>query len=63
MEMRPQLPPHQGNRIRKHGARFVLPCGAAPTGRSLVDQLLGDPRDNRLEAHQRWCGAGNGALT
>src|SRR5713101_5142968 len=41
MEMIPQLPPHQGNRVRKGGARFTIPRRAAHAGRSLLDQQLG----------------------
>src|SRR4029450_2528191 len=32
MEMRPQLPLHQGNRVRKGGASFAIPCCASHAG-------------------------------
>ena len=62
MDMIPQLPPPQGHHIRKGRASFAIPRRAAQTGRSLLDQLLGGQRDDRVEAQQRWGGAGNSAI-
>ena len=62
MDMLPHLPPHPSNRVRKGGARFVIPRRTAHAGRSLFNQQLGGQRDNRIEAQQRWGGAGNGAI-
>src|SRR4029453_3845742 len=52
MEMIPQVPPHPGHRVRKRGAGFAIPRGAAHTGRSLVDQQMRGQRYDRVEAHQ-----------
>ena len=57
--MLPQLPPHQGHRVCKGGARFALPRRAAHAGRSLRDPQLGRQCDERVEAQQRRGGASN----
>ena len=62
MNMLPQLPPHQGNRVRKGGASFAIPRRAAHAGRSLLDQQLSRQRDDRVEAQQRRGGARNRAI-
>jgi hypothetical protein len=46
MDMLPQLPPHQGNRVRKGGVRFTIPRRVAHAGRSLLDQQLSRQRDD-----------------
>ena len=63
MDVLPQLPPYQGNRIRKGRVSFVIPRRAAHASHSLFDQQLGRQCDDRVEAQQRWGGASNGALT
>ena len=60
--MIPPLPPHQGHRLRNRGARFVIPRGAAHTGRCLCDQQMSRQRHDRGEAHQRWGGAGKSSI-
>ena len=62
MEMIPQLPPYQGNRVRKGGASLAIPRCAAHAGRSLLDQQLGSQRDDGVEAQQRRGGASNRAV-
>src|SRR4029434_1821228 len=40
MEMIPQLPPHQGNRVRKGGTSFAIPRCASHAGYALFDTQM-----------------------
>ena len=62
MDMIPQLPPHQGNRVRKGRTSFAIPRGAAHTCRSLFQQQLGGQRNDRVEAQQRRGRTGDGPI-
>ena len=62
MEMLPQLSPHQGNRVRKGGARCAIPRRAAHAGHALFDQQMRVQRNDRVEAKQRRGGARNGPI-
>ena len=53
MEMIPQLPPHQGNRVRKGGASFAIPRWASHAGHTLFDQQRRVQGNDRVEAQQR----------
>ena len=62
MEMIPQLPSHQGNRVRKGGTRFAIPRCAAHAGHALFDQQMRVQRHERVEAQQRRGSTGNRTL-
>src|SRR5262245_8110385 len=62
MDMLPQLLPHPGNRIRKRGAGFAIPCRAAHTCRSFFAQQMRSQCNDRVEAQQRRSGTGNSLI-
>src|SRR6266850_2892023 len=62
MTMLPYISPDQGHRIRKGGANFAIPRRASHAGRSLFDQQMRSQRDDRIQAQQGRCRAGNGTI-
>src|SRR5918999_117908 len=59
--MIPQMASDQGNRIGKCGANVGVPSCDSDAGGFLLEKLMGNQRDNRIEAQQRWGSSGNGS--
>jgi len=61
MDMIPHMPPNQGHRISKRGAHVGIPSCDPDDSGFLLEKLRGGQRDDRIEAQQRWGGAGHGS--
>ena len=59
MDMIPQVPSNQRDRIGKGGIGFDIPSGAPHQAFPLFDQQMSDQRHDRIEAQQRRGAAGN----